>query len=175
MMRRDQFLAMLDRHLWKWLGRFVVIVLLVAAARSSIGDWSVVPSRSMTPTILPGDRIYVNKLAYDLKLPFTTRRLLSWSDPRRGDVVILYSPRDGAALVKRIAAIPGDRIDGRGDPLPPGKYFVRGDNAAHSFDSRSFGPVSRDKIIGRAVGVMISLDPERDGLPRWQRLCAFIR
>ena len=55
--------------------------------RSSLADWYDVPSASMQPTILVGERVVVNKLAYGLKVPFTRIRVASWSDPERGDVV----------------------------------------------------------------------------------------
>jgi len=87
---------------------FVTAVLL--AARSSLADWNDVPTGSMNPTILEGDRIFVNKLAYDLKVPFTTWHVAEWADPRRGDVVVFYSPVDGDRLVKRVAAVPGDTV-----------------------------------------------------------------
>ena len=64
----------------------------------------------MKPTILEGDRIFVNKLAYDLKLPYTQIRLRTWADPKRGDIVIMYSPEDGKRLVKRVVGLPGDTV-----------------------------------------------------------------
>ncbi len=57
-----------------------------------------------------GDRVVVNKLAYDLKIPFTTIGVWKWSDPSRGDIVVLFSPVDGTRLVKRVIAVPGDRV-----------------------------------------------------------------
>ena len=64
---------------------FLVIVAVLAACRSSLADWNDVPTQSMEPTILVGDRIAVNKLAYDLKVPFTTLHLAEWGGPARGD------------------------------------------------------------------------------------------
>jgi len=76
-----------------------------------------VPTGSMKPTILEGDRVYVNKLAYDLKVPFTTRHLAQWGNPQRGDVVVFFSPRDGQRLVKRVVGLPGDTIELRNNGL----------------------------------------------------------
>ena len=75
------------------------VVLIVLSFRSSIADWNDVPTGSMKPNILEGDRIFVNKLAYDLKVPFTTWHVVEWGNPERGEVVIFYSPADGIRLV----------------------------------------------------------------------------
>ena len=73
-------------RIWKeWLRSFLMIVLVITSFRSAVADWNDVPTGSMKPTILVGDRIFVNKLAYDLHFPFTRWRLLSWSDPERGE------------------------------------------------------------------------------------------
>ena len=88
----------------------VILIVVLFAVRSSIADWNDVPTGSMIPTILDGDRIFVNKLAYDLKVPFTTMHLATWSEPKRGDIVVFFSPDDGIRLVKRCVAIPGDKV-----------------------------------------------------------------
>jgi signal peptidase I len=59
----------------------------------------------------------VNKLAYDLKVPFTTVHLSSWGNPVRGDVVVFFSPVDGTRLVKRVIGVPGDRVQLKNDVL----------------------------------------------------------
>ncbi len=106
------------RYWWrKEIRWWLVIGLVVFSIRSSLADWSDVPTGSMKPTILEGDRLFVNKLAYDLKVPFTTRHLAEWSNPQRGDVVVFFSPRDGKRLVKRVVGLPGDTIELRNDAL----------------------------------------------------------
>jgi len=95
----------------------VVMALIIFSIRSSLADWNDVPTGSMKPTILEGDRIFVNKLAYDLKVPFTTRHLAQWSSPRRGQIVVFYSPHDGRRLVKRVVGLPGDTIELRRNRL----------------------------------------------------------
>lgn len=98
-------------HAWRdWLRSIVFIVLAVTAFRSAVADWNDVPTGSMKPTILEGDRIVVNKLAYDLKIPYTRWQIASWGDPERGDIVVLSSPADGKRLVKRVIGLPGDTI-----------------------------------------------------------------
>jgi len=92
-------------------GFSLVIALLIATSfKSAIADWNDIPSGSMKPTILIGDRVFVNKLAYDLKIPYTTLHLARWSDPKRGDIVVFYSPKDGKRLIKRVVGLPGDSI-----------------------------------------------------------------
>ena len=80
------------RRLWlEWRGLIIFLTVMVLF-RSAIADWNQVPSGSMKPTILEGDRVVVNKLAYDLKVPFTTWHLGEWGDPERGEIVTFYSP-----------------------------------------------------------------------------------
>jgi len=93
---------------WGW--SLLLAFILATSFRSAIADWNIVPTGSMKPTILEGDRIFVNKLAYDLKVPYTTRRLFSWDNPSRGDIVVFFSPADGVRLVKRVIGLPGDII-----------------------------------------------------------------
>lgn len=101
------------------LGRFwrdtlrplLVLVLVLFSVRSAVADWYDVPTGSMNPTIIEGDRVFVNKLAYDLKIPFTRVRLAEWGDPARGDIVVFPSPADGTRLIKRIVGVPGDTIE----------------------------------------------------------------
>lgn len=95
---------------WRGLLLFVAIMLVF---RSAVADWNQVPSGSMKPNILDGDRIVVDKLAWDLRVPFTDSRLVRWADPQRGDVVTFENPLDGRLFVKRVVALPGDRVEWR--------------------------------------------------------------
>jgi signal peptidase I len=105
-------------HFWrKQIRPILVMALLIFSIRSSLADWNDVPSGSINPTILEGDRIFVNKLAYDLKVPFTTWHLAQWSNPQRGDIVVFYSPHDGTRLVKRVVGLPGDTVELRNEQL----------------------------------------------------------
>ncbi len=106
-----------DQFLRREAKPLLVMVLIMCAFRSAIADWNDVPTGSMKPTILEGDRVFVNKLAYDLKVPFTTWHLAQWNNPKRGDIVVFYSPADGRRLVKRVIGVPGDRIESVNDQL----------------------------------------------------------
>ncbi len=81
----------------------------------------------MNPTILEGDLIYVDKLAYDLRFPLTFYRLAKWSGPERGDIVVCFSPEDQTRLVKRVIAVPGDTIESKGNIL-----FLNGQPATYT-------------------------------------------
>jgi signal peptidase I len=98
------------RKLWKEYGTFSLFLLLMFMFRSAIADWNTVPSGSMKPTLLEGDRIGVNNLAYDLRIPFTHISLMKLGDPIRGDIATFDSNVSGKRLVKRVIGVPGDVI-----------------------------------------------------------------
>ncbi len=106
------------RQYWrKEIRPLLILALVLFSVRSSLADWNDVPTGSMKPTILEGDRVFVNKLAYDLKIPFTTWHLAEWANPKRGDIVVFFSPHDGTRLVKRVVGLPGDVIELRNERL----------------------------------------------------------
>ena len=105
-------------YLWReWVRPLAVVAAIVLPFKSAIADWNWVPSGSMKPTILEGDLVLVNKLAYDLKVPFTLQRLAAWDHPAHGDIVVFFSPHDGTRLVKRVIALPGDILEMRNNVL----------------------------------------------------------
>jgi signal peptidase I len=106
-----------------------LLFLVIAPLKSAVVDWNWVPTGSMKPTIMVGDLVLVNKLAYDLKVPFTTRHVASWSEPARGDIVVFFSPADGSRLVKRVVGLPGDSIELRREAL-----YINGVRQGYSLD-----------------------------------------
>lgn len=101
------------RTLKKLLARnkgFIAFVFCMVIFRSAVADWNVVPTGSMQPTIRIGDRILVDKLAYDVRLPFTDVSLLHLADPKRGDIVLIDSHAADEVLVKRVIGLPGDEV-----------------------------------------------------------------
>jgi signal peptidase I len=104
-------------RIWRdWRG-FILFIAVMVVFRSAVADWNQVPSGSMKPSILIGDRIVVDKLAYDLRIPFTLIRIARWSEPLRGDVVTFPNPRDETLYVKRVIGVPGDTVELRRNRL----------------------------------------------------------
>lgn len=92
-------------------------VVFIYPIRSSIVDWNIISTESMNPTIVEGDQIFVNKLAYDLKLPFTDKPLYTWDNPRRGDIVVFMAPKKEILMIKRVVGLPGDLVTMRNNRL----------------------------------------------------------
>jgi signal peptidase I len=87
-----------------------LLVVGILAGRSTLADHYYVPSGSMEYTLIPGDRVFVDKRAYGVRIPFTRFELTKGEPVRRGDIVIFDSPRDGTRLIKRIVAVGGDDV-----------------------------------------------------------------
>lgn len=144
---------------------------LALYARTFVLAPAIVPSGSMAPALLAGDRILVNRLVY-AAAPAALAPLLPVREPRRGDVLWLRSPDDPLAhLVKRCAAVGGERFAGR--RLGGGEIAVLGDRREDSRDSRQFGPVARGAVTGRVSLVLWSR--EGGSGVRWRRLLRTVR
>ena len=98
------------RTQWKEFRGLILFILLMTIFRSALADWNAVPTGSMLPTIVEGDRILVNKMAYDLRIPFSHTSLLKLADPQRGDIIVFDSDVSDIRLVKRVVAVPGDVV-----------------------------------------------------------------
>jgi signal peptidase I len=96
---------------------FLMFMLLFGVFRTAVADWNPIPSGSMRPNLLEGDVVFVNRLAYNVKVPLTDVVIARTGEPRRGDVVTFASPRDGTRLIKRVLALPGDRVEMRNERL----------------------------------------------------------
>lgn len=90
---------------------FVIFIIFLIVFRGAIADWHPVPTGSMKPTILEGDVIWENKMAYDLQIPFTDISLLKTGEPERGDIIVFTSEVADKRLIKRLIGLPGDIID----------------------------------------------------------------
>lgn len=153
-----------------WIFTAVIVFAVMSVLNIFVFNISTVKGQSMQPTLLEGERLFINKIS------------LMFVNPKRGDVVILHDPSTGPSqkeyLVKRVIGIPGDIIEVRDhqlyvngkivnepyidteieDPdfseltVERGNYFVMGDNrhASASKDSRYFGSIPQNKIVGKA-------------------------
>lgn len=108
---------------------FAMMVLLLTVARSSFANHYQVPSGSMEPTLMPGDRVAVNMMAYGVRVPFTDIELVDRGEPEPGDVVVFKSPTDGTRLIKRVVAVGGDTV-----ALVDGRLWVDG-RPLHDLDA----------------------------------------
>jgi signal peptidase I len=199
---------------WQEYGESLFIALALALIiRAFLVQAFSIPSGSMEPTLLIGDYLLVNKLAYGVRNPFTNQIWIPWGTPQRGDVVVFIfttdsgkpyikqpanSPykddrqyREEKDYIKRVIGLPGDQVQiinkkvfingkpydtpqavykheeiipGDDQPrdnfgpvtVPPGHYFVMGDNRDHSLDSRFWGFVSLEAMRGRAFIIYFS-------------------
>ena len=222
---------------WPWLvassgfaRSMLPVVLLIFGGRAFAYEPMRVPSGSMTPTLLTGDFILVDKHAYGLRNPFGNQRLAGAGAPQRGDVVVFRYPGNRSQrYVKRVVGLPGDvvevrdgwvtlngrplevvptgpfvdtgspggpvirlelseRLPGRAHPVlrcasgcaagvdgrwqvPPGRYFVMGDNRDNSADSRYWGYVDDADLVGRVERVWFHFKTfGRDWGPRLDRI-----
>jgi len=147
--------------LWRSWWPTLAVVLTVLTFRSAIADWYDVPTGSMQPTIYEGERIYCNKLAYGLKLPFSDLTLARWDTPVRGEIIVLDSPHDGTRLVKRVIAQAGDAVAMRG-----GVLLINGEPAAYAPDAPPRWPLPpefageyrylTETVAGRSHALMLT-------------------
>jgi len=179
----------MSRTIAEWVFNFV----LLAFATSMVAQPFVIPSGSMETTLMTGDHVIVDKLAYAPGGGFGS---LPYQDVRRGDIIVFrYPPDIRKNYVKRAIGIPRDRIrienkqvyrnsellrepyarhifpnhDPQRDEMaeitvPPGMYFAMGDYRDNSEDSRYWGFVPRENIIGKPVVVLWSYDAPTEDL-----------
>jgi len=98
------------KNLYKNNKQFILFIILMTVFRSAVADWYSVPTGSMQPTIKEGDRVVVNKMAYDLKLPFSQISLVSLNKPKHGEIIVFDSQAADMRLIKRVIGLPGDKV-----------------------------------------------------------------
>ena len=131
----------------------VVIFLVLQATTQSF----LIKGSSMEPTLVQDERLLVNRFVY-AQSPFSLFGDYSYlfGGPKRGDIVVFHPPTGSDTdFIKRIIGVPGDWIDldGSSVQVPDGEYFVLGDNRRVSVDSRNWGFVTGDALVGRAWSV----------------------
>lgn len=151
----------------------VIAVVLAAVIRLFILEPFYIPSGSMEPNLMIGDRIIVSKVTYHLR------------EPQHGDIMVFKFPLDPSRnFVKRLIAVGGDTVEVKNSILyinnqpvpenylpqglqfedfgpktvPAGQYFMMGDNRNNSEDSRAWGFLDKDLIVGKAEVIYWPLD-----------------
>jgi signal peptidase I len=210
---------------WETLRSLLVVLIAVFFIRTFIAEATVIPTGSMEQTILVGDHVFLNKLPYGPRLPYTSLRIPAFRSVRRQEIAAFRYPRNPTVMfVKRVIAVGGDvlRIENKEvfvngeelfepylqfqsstifplrdnfpppvgqiatlpaawglDPgwaremplyiqkdglhVPPGYLFVMGDNRDNSLDSRFWGFVPEDHVVGEPLFIYWSYDaPSRD-------------
>jgi len=163
----------IDRHLGfaqkgalrEYAESIILAILFALVLRAFVVEAFKIPTKSMVPTLLEGDHLFVNKFSYGIRIPFTTKRLISFGEPERGDVIVFVFPREQAAehiaqhgrdcldkaslteekdYIKRVIGLPGDTIEVinnvvhiDGEPVPRTVLY------RHEVSDRSFPPHRR--------------------------------
>lgn len=103
---------------------FIMFIVFLFLFRGAVADWHPVPTGSMKPTILEGDVIWENKMAYDIQVPFTDISLYRTGEPKRGDIIVFTSDVAKKRLIKRLVGLPGDIIKIQQNNLIINGYIV---------------------------------------------------
>lgn len=156
----------------EWVEPIIIAIILALIIRTFIVQAFKIPTGSMRPTLIEGDRLLVNKFIYKFK------------EPERGDVIVFVSPEDNKKdFIKRLAGLPGETVEiangtllindkamdnnsifreryyhNRGEfgkeaqvvTVPDNAYYVLGDNSISSRDSRYWGFLPRKYLVGKA-------------------------
>ncbi len=154
-----------------------LFLLLLVFSKCFIFGVFLVPFSYMEPALQAGDRVAINRLAFGFKNLWQEKLFISWSSPRRGDIVLMATPIINKLTLKRIIGLPDDEVaihhnqvmvngkvflakfqswDERRVRVPPGKYYVLDDNSEEASDSRVFGFVDKEALLGQVKGVVFS-------------------
>ncbi len=119
------------KKFWRSNKSILLFVTLMLVFRSAIADWSDVPTGSMKPTILEGDRVFVNKMAYDIRLPFSHISLLKLDDPKTNEIIIFDSKVADKRLIKRVIGVPGDIV-----AMQNNRLSINGKSVSYQVDTQ---------------------------------------
>jgi signal peptidase I len=181
------------KPLWReWTESIIIALVLAVFVRIFFFELYKIPTTSMVPTLIPGDRILVSKCIYGPRIPFVGVRIPGYRKIRRGEVIVFIAPDDRSkSYVKRVVGLPGEEIEirrgnifidgeilsssleissnfyynrgeyareGESITIPEAAYFVLGDNSSFSKDSRFWGVVPQENILGKSILIWWPLD-----------------
>ncbi|MFC5460978.1 signal peptidase I [Massilia niabensis] len=129
---------------------FLLFMLLFGVFRTAVADWNPIPSASMRPNLLEGDVVFVNRLAFNVKVPLTDHVVTHTGEPQRGDVVTFSSPVDGTRLIKRLVGVPGDVVEMRDERL-----VINGVEAAYEKPQQVMEPIGAGQVAALRVSESI--------------------
>jgi len=124
-------------EIWEFIKFSLLAIIIVIPIRLWIAQPFIVSGNSMVPAFHNGDYLIIDELSYEIR------------KPERGEVIVFRYPKNPSEFfIKRITGLPGETINGV--ILANNEYYVLGDNTSASSDSRYWGPVKSNLIVGRA-------------------------
>lgn len=118
----------------EWVDSIAIALVLAIFVRVFFFELYKIPTSSMVPVLIPGDRILVSKIIYGPRVPFLGVRIPGYREPQRGEVIVFISPPERSkSYVKRVIALPGERIE-----IIHGSVFIDGEEITDPYISRNF-------------------------------------
>lgn len=176
----------MENRVWREVVSWFWVIVAFLLIEGTLVQARVIPSGSMERTVLIGDHLIVSRIGYDAGIPFTGWHIPLWREPKRQQIIVFRAPLAGNPdFIKRVIGLPGDTLEIKqgvvtinGKPLdepyredppnplenraavrvPPNEFFMMGDNRENSYDSRYWGFVPRENIIGTPLMIYMSID-----------------
>lgn len=161
-------------------GSFFPVIALVFVLRSFLFEPFKIPSSSMVPTLQIGDLILVNKFTYGIRLPVINKKIIDINTPQRGDVMVFKYPKDiSLDYIKRVVAVPGDRVEYRNKKLAINGKQVRYEQLPDYLDEErlTYSKQFEEHLTDRPHRILNderapSYVPNPDAFPR-KELCSY--
>lgn len=139
---------MRQSKLWEYTKAIATALVLALIIRTFVVQAFKIPSGSMLPTLLVGDHILVNKFIYGVKIPFTDKRILQFTKPKRGDIIVFRYPEDPSRdFIKRVIAVEGDIVGGMNKKVVVNRQILNEPYVQHT-DNSPIGNVSQRDNFG---------------------------